>query len=261
MARPTRNIAAEETGSRPWWIAFALAAGCGGAEPTVAPDATDMTDMTVTCSAAQTRCDNKCADLQRDPDHCGACGYPCPGGTRCEAGRCGAPLDGGLPLQDAPCAPGIPGCAAPDGPTGDAPSRVCPTGTVDCGRVCADLSSDPAHCGTCPTHCPPGGGCNRGVCFGGDSGVTCPPGRIDCNGFCADPQTDPRHCGACPTICPLGIDCNGGVCGRMTCPAGRANCSGFCSDLTTDPSHCGTCDRRCRSSVSCVAGVCNERDR
>jgi hypothetical protein len=30
-----------------------------------------------------------CADLARDPSHCGSCAIVCPPGQRCSNGRCG----------------------------------------------------------------------------------------------------------------------------------------------------------------------------
>jgi hypothetical protein len=41
---------------------------------------------------------------------------------------------------------------------------TCPTGTVNCNGVCADLLTDANDCGTCGTTCAAGEGCVSGKC-------------------------------------------------------------------------------------------------
>lgn len=50
-----------------------------------------------TCTA--TCCSGQCADLQTDPDHCGACTTVCPGGHSCASGAC---VTGWVDMSDPP---------------------------------------------------------------------------------------------------------------------------------------------------------------
>jgi hypothetical protein len=40
------------------------------------------------CAGDLEDCDGVCVDLQTHPDHCGACGNPCPPGGVCSGGLC-----------------------------------------------------------------------------------------------------------------------------------------------------------------------------
>ena len=79
----------------------------------------------------------------------------------------------------------------------------CPSGLTRCGNGCANLKTDPQHCGSCNASCP------TGYCSNGGCG--CPPGTSYCNGSCFNLKTDPQHCGSCTTVCPSGV-CQNGVC-------------------------------------------------
>lgn len=106
----------------------------------------------------------------------------------------------------------------------DAPLTVCsPT-------VCANLDSDPQHCGTCGNVCATGEACISGLC-------ACPVGTVPCSGTCTSLNTDPKNCGAC------GNDCGEELCvlnpgnqkyecgcpaGGCQCPAGQSPVDGAC---------------------------------
>lgn len=84
--------------------------------------------------------------------------------------------------------------------------------------ACADLQSDPAHCGTCGQSC----GADE-VCSGGTCKQACAPGLIACEGRCIDPQSDRLFCGAdssCQdaTRCALDEVCSAGACEPGECP-------------------------------------------
>src|SRR5258708_26092846 len=65
----------------------------------------------------------------------------------------------------------------------------CPAGLVLCGAVCADLTTDPSHCGSCSQSCGGGTTCISGKC-------ACPSTRMTCSGTCIHVQHHARHCGS-----------------------------------------------------------------
>lgn len=94
------------------------------------PDATVCSSETVL----------RCADLQRDPDHCGACGQRCPAALHaspaCERGRC---------------------------------AMLCAATYSDCDRLAedgceTDLALNSRRCGGCDVACAPDRACNDGGC-------------------------------------------------------------------------------------------------
>jgi hypothetical protein len=87
------------------------------------------------CLAGFTACGSACADLQSDPNNCGACGQKCPGvgggQNVCNGGHCATV-----------CAPG---------------RQLCPSG-------CVIESLDTANCGACGHACSSGEICRLGSC-------------------------------------------------------------------------------------------------
>ena len=91
------------------------------------------------------------------------------------------------------------------------PQSGCREGFVACtmgqSDMCADLSSDGAHCGTCPQQCG-AGSCVNGACAADPS---CPGAR--CAGVCvADRASDADHCGSCLNRCSDREVCVQGAC-------------------------------------------------
>ena len=94
------------------------------------------------CGNGDTRCGAECVNLQSDPLHCGACDSLCCLGTVCSYGVCA--ID---------CQMGLTGCPEPAEDLG-----------CHSYGVCANLTTDPNHCGACEIVCPHGTVCQLGVC-------------------------------------------------------------------------------------------------
>lgn len=125
------------------------------------------------CSAGKSLCGSRCADLQADVNHCGACGRACGANEACEGGEC-----------------------------------RCRPGATACGSACVDLQADPAHCNGCGQGCASGFLCSGGSCV-----IACPSaGLTECSGACVDVQTHPQHCGGCGRACPGNLTCRSGSC-------------------------------------------------
>src|SRR5262249_54332858 len=109
----------------------------------------------------------------------------------------------------------------------------CTEGT---SAACADLRSDPMHCGDCITHCKPNEAC--------------------CGGDCRDVLSDPNNCGRCGFVCSAGGASNdaspvaGGV--------GDICCNGVCRDSQNDHDNCGACGNKCKPTEVCIEGKCVE---
>ncbi|MBI5514748.1 MAG: hypothetical protein HY909_13315, partial [Deltaproteobacteria bacterium] len=207
-------------------VAFALSACPGASTPPSGGDAS--MDTTPTCTSAQLLCGATCASVMTDSLNCGACGRRCADSERCMAGAC---------------------------------QTVCPAGQQACtsgadggqgGAVCALLSTDRNHCGTCGRRCGPGEVCSTGACQ-----TSCAMGLETCAAMdgtraCANVSLDPRNCGRCGNVCSPGETCDMGMC-RTSCPAGQTACApsgmdggaGFCANLQEDRNNCGACGTAC----------------
>ncbi len=91
------------------------------------------------------------------------------------------------------------------------PKSGCRQGFVVCAmgqsQMCADLSSDGAHCGACPQQCG-AGSCVDGAC---SAETTCPGAR--CAGACVtDRASNADHCGSCLNRCSDREICVQGAC-------------------------------------------------
>ncbi len=121
------------------------------------------------CTGGKTDCLNKCADLQTDVQHCGACFADCALDEQCFAGTCCRPAD-------------------------------------VCSGRCVDKQTDPRNCGTCGTSCSStqecrsgscvavGGSCNPAFCPGGFGTPCClgpnGPCGVDFGMGCVNPNND-----------------------------------------------------------------------
>ncbi len=102
--------------------------------------------------------------------------------------------------------PIVSGDAAPEAGAGaaGASGEACLPSETLCSGVCANLSNDVRHCGSCDYACDPGALCAAGRCL-------CPAANI-CDDACVDTLNDPAHCGGCDRPCALGEICVEGAC-------------------------------------------------
>jgi hypothetical protein len=178
------------------------------------------------------------ADLDSDPNNCGACGNVCSedapnASPACVAGACGVRCD-----------PGFGDC---DG---------------DPSNGCEAPLSDPATCGACDVAC----SAKAPFCDGGACSSACSGGRVECGMACVDIDTDPSHCGGCGVACLAGLHqttmCSARLC-VGDCDEGWEDCdldpSNGCEQSLDDVASCGGCGMACdfaNASESCVARTC-----
>jgi len=177
----------------------------------------------------------KCGtDLQRDPNHCGACGNKCIEYKPLHmTSRC---IDGACALE----------CKASANPRDPADWRNC-NGLVDDGCE-VDVLTDVNNCGLCGNACAADTSCIDGKCG-------CPADRKPCRfgpglWTCVDTMNDDNNCGGCGNVCdgppPDGCQqelpdhayygCRNGACGALKCSQPSVDCNG---DLGSGPDECG----------------------
>ncbi len=190
------------------------------------------------------------------------------------------------PPAEAPASDGLP--PPPDGPV------VLPPDGGDPSDACAaQVSSDPANCGSCghvcsfPSATPlcQDGLCKRGDCLPGfqdldglpDNGCeygctvtnggqeACDDRDNDCDGKVdedTDKQGDVANCGACGRRCAFlhaGASCSGGVCSLGSCESGYQNANGMaadgceCAESNGGTEICDGIDNDCNGKVDDVA--------
>src|SRR6185436_4950199 len=113
---------------------------------------------------------------------------------------------------------------------------ACNAGFANCdnnaGNGCEiELTSDPLHCGACPTVCPSNHG--SPACANSTCSIAYSAGFGNCDGLLsngceAQLPNDVTHCGTCSTVCTAnnGVpSCINSAC-QISCNGGFANCDG-----------------------------------
>ncbi len=154
------------------------------------------------------------------------------------------------------------------------PDRGCGPSQTCCTRTCADLMSNPMHCGACGAACPAAARA-LATCVSGACSLRCEAGFADCNMSAADgcevnTRTAANNCGGCGTVCPsrpnAGPACVAGAC-SVTCNAGFGNCNlrpddGCEIDTRASNSNCGACGAICtaraNANAACSGGMCRQ---
>lgn len=175
---------------------------------------------------------------------------------------------GDLPAADLPAADVVPDVLQPDQFL--VPDAGCPVGYTNCGSACADIATDPKHCGACNNACPTDAAdsCVAAKCVCGSTGAVCPAGLNCVQGVCAC-VLGGRCTGCCngPSCVPLGAGQSASVCGQNGevckdchdgnyCTEETCTAAGACVS-TTRPDGTGCNDgTACSHSDACKAGVC-----
>jgi len=234
--------------------------------------------------------------LADDPTNCGACGNECPADppsaraacvsarcvSRCDPGfvDCNGDVSDGCEVSLAAaetcgscgirCEGATPLCAS-TGAGGYTCVAAC-SASAACSGTCADIDTDPLHCGGCDAACPDPAHATR-TCAAGACGFECDTNRLDCNENPADgceaSIVSLDHCGGCGMVCnPPDAEgvCVLGICAVANCDPGRANCDASATngcevDVTVDAENCGDCGTDCTSlpgvtTVGCTMSAC-----
>ncbi|MBL8680771.1 MAG: hypothetical protein JNK05_16450 [Myxococcales bacterium] len=177
---------------------------------------------------------NGCEQRVDTPEHCGACGNRCSGGTPlCVDGRC---------------------------------SSGCPANQLRCGGACVDVTASNEHCGACNNACTPAANGQR-QCGGGACVLRCNSGFADCNMNAADgcetTLGTTENCTRCGEVCRGATPtCNtsAGACTGALCASPLLTCGSACVDPNTSTAHCGRCTNACpslpNSTAMCAGGSC-----
>lgn len=102
-------------------------------------------------------------------------------------------------------------------PPADTDDEACPAGTTSCDGTCADLLTDPDHCGTCSNDCGDPTYAEAS-CVAGECALTCDAGTLPCvDGDCTP----------CPANAAV-VECEASRCVAKTCEPGFELCGGEC---------------------------------
>ena len=162
---------------------------CDCRPPKIADDACNCS-----CPQGTTTCGAACvANLQTDPDHCGACDNACDPNQACSGGDC-----------IVVCQPDAIACAFHEcGDVVNNCGHVIQCGSCSERRVCR-TGGDGTFCACdCPSSMSADVDCN---CF-------CPAGTTDCGNVCiGNFHNNREHCGSCGHACDADMLCMGGNC-------------------------------------------------
>jgi hypothetical protein len=200
---------------------------------------------TPTCAAPASLCGNACVDLSRNALHCGECGKACKKGQGLQIGES---------CIQSKCQVAV----------------VCGGGSEKCGDSCADVKTDPFHCGSCTNACPAAATGQVALCVDGQCQVTCKDPLRDCdnnsaNGCEVDVSKDQQNCGFCGAKCPATAPNAAPVCMngcQANCAQGYNDCNNDLTDgceakIVDDVKNCGQCGKACDTSKEqCVGGQC-----
>ena len=236
------------------------------------------------CISGLIECGGECIDPQSSFDHCGECNDACSSIEVCSGGECSDDCSDGLDACDGGChdlSQSTTHCQSCDNAcdedfTGASPQcteqgcqYVCNDGDQilceDAG-LCADLTTDDDHCGTC------GNGCTTSIpgaqafCEESSCQASCTNSSetlCEDQGVCADLETDDDHCGGCGQSCDTTVSgatasCQGGDCIVECTLSGTTYCEveEVCANFETDDDHCGSCGNDCGVGQFCFEGAC-----
>ncbi len=240
------------------------------------------------CRPGLTECNRACVDTSSDIRNCGGCNQPCGPNQVCSDGKCTAECAEDLTLCNGRCVDtnndpaNCSRCgnlcrldnAVGQCTDGTCQIRQCIEPFADCNSNSddgceVDITSDPAHCGSCTTPC------NQIIessCIDATQRQY-PTGVVNCIGSSCDYVTAIEVCqhgcqgGECRgEICGEGRcdpdeNCDSNVCrcgenpGEV-CSTNEYCCVDECVDLQNDAENCNVCGKSCGANAICAAGKC-----
>lgn len=216
-----------------------------------------------TCEPDQTPCTNQdtgsvtCADLDTNPDNCGACGVKCntdviPNSiaVECKGGQCIAThCDSNSYLQDGKCIESTP--------------LICGNAKKDCTELEGQLA---VLCidNECVVR-----SCQEGYILASNRCSKCDSSKPStCNNQCVNKNTDVKHCGSCGKECKTSdfphstsVVCQSGSCRIQSCDNTHYLLNNTC--IQSDMNNCGKQGKKCNiddiygaMTVDCVNNEC-----
>lgn len=216
-----------------------------------------------TCEPDQTPCTNQdtgsvtCADLDTNPDNCGACGVKCntdviPNSiaVECKGGQCIAThCDSNSYLQDGKCSKSTP--------------LICGNAKKDCTELEGQLA---VLCidNECVVR-----SCQEGYILASNRCSKCDSSKPStCNNQCVNKNTDVKHCGSCGKECKTSdfphstsVVCQSGSCRIQSCDNTHYLLNNTC--IQSDMNNCGKQGKKCNiddiygaMTVDCVNNEC-----
>lgn len=138
----------------------------------------------------------------------------------------------------------------------------CPAAAAtECDGRCADLATNPSHCGACDARCADGASCVAGACACDDAAaVVCADVADATELVCARTDGDPQHCGDCDTRCGRNVPCVSGRCvpPLHTCGDGALEAGEDCDDGNTRDGD--SCPADCLATPCGPVAVCLDDD-